>query len=310
MFAVIHRSAAAPGAGFLSVAGPPLVTRQLQWLRASGFEKVAIDIGADAHGAELRSLVSQQEALARNVIFVPTASLFPPGVIADSAGFPAHAPFLVVPDTVLGNADLAAFYRRAPERGVRVGRLAPPPAVEPFAPAEVHLITAATGPVTEEELPGWGARLETPGAVLRLACKALLGRLPRAEGTSRLLIHAAERAPGVWVARGALLQRGAEVNPPVLIGPQALVCAGARIGPGALIGARAIIERGTRLVNAVVEEETVVGEGLEVRDAIATPDGLASLEGTGPLLPLGDPLLLARRRLLSRAALRLLGLSR
>ncbi len=310
MFAVIHRSAATPGAGLLSVAGPPLVIRQLQWLRAASVERAAIDIGSDARGEELRRLVSRQAALARNVVFVPTASVLQPGVIADAAGFPAHAPFLVLPDTVLGNADLAAFYRRAPTRGVRVGRLAPPLAVEPFAPAEVHLVTATTGPVELEDLPGWGTHLETPGAALRLACKALLGRLPRPEGTSQLLIHAAEREPGVWVARGALLQRGVEVNPPVLIGPQALVCGGARIGPGAVIGARAIIERGATLVNAVVEEETVVGEGLEVRDAIATPEGLGALDGTGPVLPLGDPLLLARRRLLSRTALRLLGLSR
>jgi hypothetical protein len=310
MFAVIHRSAETASAGLLSVAGLPLVTRQLQWLCGAGFDKVAIDTGPGASGEELRSLVSRQGALARSVVFIPAASRLPPAAIADLAGFAPHAPFLALPDTVLGNADLGAFYRRAPDRGLRVGRLAPPPAVEPFAPAEVHLVTAATGPVEPENLPGWGTRLETPGAALRLACKALLGRLPRPEGTSSLLIHATERAPGVWVARGALLQRGAEVYPPVLIGPQALVCGGARIGPGALIGARAILERGSILVNAVVEEETVVGEGLEVRDAIATPEGITALDGTGPVLPLGNPLLLARRRLLSRAALRLLGLTR
>ncbi|NOK18551.1 hypothetical protein [Corallococcus carmarthensis] len=310
MFAVIQRSAATPGAGLLSVAGHPLITRQLQWLRGAGFEKVAIDIGSDARDEALRHVVSQQEALARNVVFVPTPSLLQPGVIADSAGFPADAPFLVLPDAVLGNADLAAFYRRAPDRGVRVGRLAPPPAVEPFAPAEVHLFTATTGPVELEDLPGWGTRLETTGAALRLACKALLGRLPQPEGTSSLLIHAAEREPGVWVARGARLQPGAEVSAPVLIGPGALVFSGARIGPGALIGPRSIIERGATIVNAVVEAETVVGEGLEVRGAIAAPGGLAPLDGTGPLLPLEDPLLLEQRWLLAQRVLRLLGLTR
>jgi hypothetical protein len=152
--------------------------------------------------------------------------------------------------------------------------------------------------VEVEQLAGWGASIETPGAALRLTCEALLGRLAPLEGhgAPALLLHASEYATGIWVARGGRIQKGARLIPPVLIGPYAIVCAGARVGPGALIGARAIIERGAVVEYAAVEGETVVGEGLSLQELVATPEGLAPLDAAGPVLPLGDPLLLTRRR--------------
>jgi hypothetical protein len=139
-----------------------------------------------------------------------------------------------------------------------------------------------------ESLPGWGTRVETPGMALRLACEALLGRLT-------LLLHAAETRPGVWVARGGRIDAGAELSPPVLIGAGARVCSRARVGPGALIGARALIEPRACIEQALVEDNTIVGEGLVVREHLATPGGLIPLrEGSG-MLPLREPLLVARR---------------
>jgi hypothetical protein len=177
-----------------------------------------------------------------------------------------------------------------------VGRLDPPRTGGPFSPAEVHLTSPIVGPVTVESLPGWGTLIDTPGTALQLACEALLGRLTRAGGISpSLLIHAAETRPGVWVARGGRIDDGAELSPPVLIGASARICSGARVGPGALIGARALIEPSACIEQALVENDTIIGEGLVVREHIATPRGLIPLKAGSDLLPLRDPLLVARR---------------
>ena len=98
------------------------------------------------------------------------------------------------------------------------------------------------------------------------------------------------------MARGGRIQRGASVRPPVLVGPGALVCGRAQIGPGAIIGARAIIEPGALVEESLVERDTVVGEGLQLRELLVTPGGVAPLDGDDPVMPLDDPLLLSHRR--------------
>jgi hypothetical protein len=297
MFAVIHRGTPPFGAGALPLAGPPLIIRQLQWLRCMGYERVALDIGQDERGERIRQLVTMQRALAHGVVFVHSSQALQPLALGQAAGFPSGVALLALPESVIGNADLGRFHRQAPSQGVRVGRLTPPPTAEALQPAEVHLVTPTAGPVEVEHLSGWGATLDTPGAALRLSREVLLGRLPPADGACPpLLIHAAEQAPGVWVARGGRIQPGAVVRPPVLIEADALVCSGATVGPGAFIGARAIIEEGAVIEQSFVESDTFVGEGLEVRESLASPEGLAPLDGDTPPRPLSDPLLLTRRQ--------------
>jgi hypothetical protein len=297
MLAVIHRDTPPRGSALLPIAGPPLILRQLQWLRDQGCERVAIDIGLGDQGEAVRRLVAEQEILARGVVFIPSAIPLPPLSLGAKAGFPAEVPLLALSESLIGGADLTRLYHRRPNRGVLLGRLAPLERGRANPPIEVRLLSPFAGPTHVEHLPGWGASIDTPGAAVRLACEALLGRLPWSEGArSPLLIHATEHAEGVWVARGGRIQRGARVYPPVLVGAGAIVWRGARIGPGALIGERAIIEPGALVEHALVESGTVVGEGLVVRGCVATPRGLTPLEGGAPEVVLGDPLLLARRR--------------
>jgi hypothetical protein len=313
MLAAILRSTSPRSPGVLPLAGPPLVIRQLQWLRGFGCEKVAIELSTDDRGEEVRRLVAAQHAMARSVVFVRTAEPLAPRLLVGQAGFPANLPFLALSESVIGNADLRRLYGRDPGRGARVGRLVPPKSGGPFRPAGVSLFSPVEGPAIVERLPGWGTVIDTPGAALRLAREALLGALPPMEGlpAPSLLIHAAEQAPGVWVARGGRIQKGAVVFPPVLVEADARVCSGARIGPGAIIGVRAIIESGAIIEHALVESDTVVGEGLAVRETVATPNGLSPLDDDAPVLSLRDPLLLARRpRPLLRAAARLRCFSR
>jgi hypothetical protein len=291
MLAVIHCDTPPSGAGALPLAGPPVVIRQLQWLHNLGSERVAIELGQDEQGEQVRRLVSAQKVLSRGVIFISPATPLSPRALGLAAGFPPEARWLALSESVVGNADLTRLFQGGSFQGARVGQLAPPKTGGPFSPAEVHLTSPIESPVMVESLPGWGTVVDTPGTALQLACEALLGRIP-------LLLHAAEAQPGVWVARGGRIDGGAELCPPVLIGAGARVCSGARVGPGALIGARALIEPRACIEQALVENETIVGEGLMVREHIATPRGLIPLKAGAALLPLWDPLLVGRRTLL------------
>jgi hypothetical protein len=296
MLAVIHRSTPPRSAATLALAGRPVIIRQLQWLHNLGRERVAIELGQDERSEQVRRLVTEQKVLSRGVVFVPAVTPLSPRALGHEAGFPAQARWLALPESVVGNADLTRLFRGKPVPGPLVGRIAPPQTGGPFAPAEVHLTSPIAGPVTVEPLPGWGAVIDTPGAALQLACEALLGRLT-------LLIHAAETRPGVWIARGGRVDDGAQLTPPVLIGPGARVCSGARVGPGALIGARAIIEPRACIEHALVENDTIVGEGLLVQEHLATPWGLIPLKAGSGTLPVREPLLVARRPALLPARL-------
>ena len=313
MLAVIYRRTRGQNPGALPLAGLPLILRQLYWLRESGCQRVAIDPGADEAGERVRQFVASHPALARTAVLVRAGERSEPRAIAAAAGFPAGAAILALSDSVIGHAHLEDLCRKGGDRGVLVGRLAPPSAGGAFPPAEVHLHAAAPGPILEEDLPGWGTLVETADTALRLTTKVLLGGLPRLETRSAppLLVPGSERSPGVWVSRGARIQPGAVLVAPVLIGPDALVCSGARVGPDAVIGARSIIESGTVVEHAIVESDTLVGEGLTLRRLLATPEGIAPLEGAEAVIPLDDPLLITRRRRFTlRVMTRLLKLPR
>jgi hypothetical protein len=107
-------------------------------------------------------------------------------------------------------------------------------------------------------------------------------------------IHAAERSPGVWVSRDALIEPGAELVAPVLIGVGAIVCAGARVGPRVCIGDRAVVEARTTLRDAIALAGTLIGEGLTLADSVIEPRGLV-VPSTGELREVRDPLVLTAR---------------
>ncbi|HEX8702702.1 MAG TPA: hypothetical protein VF815_27960, partial [Myxococcaceae bacterium] len=253
-----------------------------------GIERIAIELGRDALAEQVRHLVAEQKVLSRGVVFVSPATPLSTRALGLEAGFPASARWLAIPESVVGNADLTRLFRRDPTPGPLVGRMDPPKTGGPFPPAEVHLTSLSEGPITVESLPGWGTVIDSPSTALQLACEALLGRLP-------LLIHAGEIQPGVWVARGGRIDDGARLTPPVLIGAGARVCSEASVGPGAIIGARALIEPGACIEQALVENDTIVGEGLRVREHLVTPRGLIPLKAGSELIPLSNPRLVARR---------------
>ena len=296
MFAVIYQVPARPGVGMLSIAGRPLIERQLQWLRAVGCQKVALEIGTDPESSELACWLAEKEALGADVTLVLSSHPLGAADVAQRAGFPLGVPFLAVPADVLGDGDLTQLYRVANASGAW-GMTNPPEGTShPLEAGVVRLL----GPRREHpkivDGAGWTARIRSVREAMALGSAALMNRLPEQGGAHAwsIQIHASEIEPGIWVARGASVDPGAKLTAPVLIGTGAVVRSGAQVGPDAFIGDRAVIEADAVVADATVEPGTIVGEGVELRGCVASPWSITELSG-GESAPLEDSLLIAHR---------------
>jgi hypothetical protein len=312
MFAVIYQVPARPGAGMVRVAGRPLLERQLQWLRAAGCQRVAVEIGVDPESSALAAWLSEQEALGADVALVLAPRPLGPRDVAMRAGFPVGAPFIAVPSDVLGDGDLTLLFRSANPGGAWA-MTEPPEGVDaPLESGTVRLMKPGGEHPKIITGAGWTARVGTVREAMALGGAALLGKLPEVGGDHvwPIQIHASEVAPGIWVSRGAKVDPNASLVAPVLVGPNAIVRAGARVGPRAFIEERAVIEAGATVEDASVEAGTIVGEGLLLRSCVASPEGVTELSN-GMMAPLEDSLLIGRRsrRVEAMWPVRLLALS-
>ncbi|WP_437681791.1 hypothetical protein [Sorangium sp. So ce131] len=274
MYAIIQRVPESPDAGLFSIAGRPLVSRQLQWLRELQCRRVAMQIGTDAASMELAAWLTEHDALGADTALVLAGAALSPREIARRAGFPDGAPLVVLPATVLGGGDLAATLAAAPPRGASI-RLDPPEALAGRAEAGVVRVLGAGDVCEEEEVAGsgWGAVIRSQADALALSAAVLSGRISSdpADGPRAVIVHAAERSPGVWAGRGALIAQTAELTPPVFIGARAVVCAGARVGPAVIVGPQAVVESGAVVSHAVVHDGTIVGEGVSFSHVELSP---------------------------------------
>lgn len=91
---------------------------------------------------------------------------------------------------------------------------------------------------------------------------ALSGKIPAFVPPGR------EVSPGIWVSYESRIHRTARLHPPVYVGTQADVERDAELGPYAVIEQGALIGRGARIRNSLVLPMTLLGEGLEVDDAV------------------------------------------
>ncbi|WP_437960436.1 hypothetical protein WME76_12865 [Sorangium sp. So ce119] len=299
MYAIIERVAESPDAGLFSIAGRPLVSRQLQWLREIRCRRVAVQIGADAASMAVAAWLSEHDALGADVALVLAASPLSPRGVARRAGFPDDVPLVVVPATVLGGGDLAPMIAAAAPRGLSI-RLEPPAAVAGRVDAAVVRVLGAgdAGDARADEAvgPSWGALVRSQADALALSAAVLSGRISSdpADGPRAIIVHAAERSPGVWAGRGALISQTAELTPPVFVGARAVVCAGARVGPSVVIGREAVVESGAALSNAVVHDETIVGVGVSFSHVELAPHRAVRLSDRARL-DVDDPLVLGQR---------------
>jgi len=294
MFAVIHPSSPVPSVGMLPVAGRPLVTRQLQWLRAAGCERVAVALGRD--GAELRRWLSEHDALGRAVTLVDVGLPCDARAVARAAGFPADAPLLALPDDVLPFCDPARLFA-APGTASLLAALAPPAAlVGLLSGGVIGVLAPDDDRPTTVRLLGEAVRIASLAEAMAVGFAALSHALPplAGAGSAPFPVHAAEVAPGVWLARGAVIQRGAFIEAPVLLGPGAMVRAGARVGPRVCLGERAVVEAAVALRDALVQRGTIIGEELTAEHVVLGPSGIVDFR-TGARLRVDDPLVLASR---------------
>src|SRR5580704_11913832 len=106
MRVVIQRAPDLPGAGLFPIAGQPLIARQLQWMRALGYQDIAVEIGPDAASMEMARGLKEESALGVEVTLVMAGRHLTPREIARRAGFPEDAPVVALPSTVVGGGGL------------------------------------------------------------------------------------------------------------------------------------------------------------------------------------------------------------
>jgi hypothetical protein len=296
MHAVIHRVVGAPGAGLLPVAGRPLVARQLQWLRTLGCLRVAIEVGSDADSLEIARWLTEDDAIGAYVSLVLTGRPLTPRQIARRAGFLEDARLLAVPADVVCGSDLATALPHAGPLGLVV-QLDPPEALAALLEGgQLRIVGSADSAPRVVESAGWGLRVRSYAEALVLSMAALDGRIPsQAKDSVRtILIHAAERSPGVWASRGARIDPGAEIIPPVLLGARAIVRKGARVGPSVLLGAGVVVESGSTLTDVFARANTIVGEDQAFAHVVLAPHLIVDL-ATGERADVEDPLVLGSR---------------
>jgi hypothetical protein len=299
MWGVIRRVEIAGVSALEDIAGKPLVSRQLLWLRSMGCEKVVVEIGPGDDGIALLAYLDHFDALGADVVSI--LSPRPLGIdgLGARAGIGIDVPRVVIDSDVLGDTDATTLFSGLDgrDREARPGPPAPRAATgHAFAPGSVGVRRAGRD-AEEVGAEGWTVRLRDRADAFALTCGYLSGEL----GARELTLPGTAITPGIYMGRGAVIEAGAEVRGPVLIGPGAIVRSGARVGPFVVLGARAVVERGAVVEEAHVAPEVLVGEGLALRDVAVDASGIEPLTpGERTSIELGDALLLAPRELASQ----------
>ncbi len=283
------------------VAGRPLIVRQLQWLRDAGIDRVVIASPNETERQLVCGALADDAALARNVQWVEARHddrerlrvLFRPGV-----------PSFVLDADLIGGADLVQILARC-TRSSRVSLQSPGNWARELRllPSLDVIVDDAGGDALRCDLfdwtlgatthAGWGVRLRSEADGLLLSSAVLSRRTPAIgeANVSEVTVHAAERAPGVWVARGAHVEVGARLVGPVYVGADAYVCRGSQIGPATVLHRRAVVERSSTIIGSIVEEGVIVGEGVTLRAKQAARGAVFDLQS-------GRRVTIADRRLL------------
>jgi carbonic anhydrase/acetyltransferase-like protein (isoleucine patch superfamily) len=82
--------------------------------------------------------------------------------------------------------------------------------------------------------------------------------------TCKLRPEGKEIRPGIWVGKGARIDRNARLVAPVYVGARAQICPGAVVTRGSVVERHSIVGRGTVVENATILPYTRVGPGLEI----------------------------------------------
>lgn len=275
------------------IAGAPMLVRQLEWLRRLGCARIAVEIDPSHNAWKALFDALDEHPIGAGVERVISAEPLGPAGVAARAGF-GEAPYIAISTAVLGDCSLDALVELGPGHK---GMLRPMAGLEGCVGADVLLLDDAhPAVVAAVDVDGWGVVIRDRADANALGAKALARELPS------IVVHAHERSPGVWVARGAVLSDEATLRAPLFIGASAIVNDGATIGPDAVIGARAIIEPRATVASAIVEADTIVGEGVLLERC--TAQGATIVDwATNARATIDDPLIVAPREARSRSLL-------
>lgn len=295
MFCAIHRVSES-NVGALPVAGGSLLTRQLQWLRAVGFKRVAVEVTPGSEREATVAAVTRAVSVGLDVKLVESTdqARLPIRELAARAGHPDGEPFVALAENVLGNCNLRELLERTSPEGAIVQALdsTPPPDY-----AQLRIVGSSDHPVNVVRASGWLVRVNSRRDALDLTCAILTGQLKGSDsshGGWNVLVHAAEIEPGVWVSRHARVQPTAKLVAPVLIGPGAMVRSHAVVGPGVALGEGSVVSRHSQITKSCVDPETVIGENVVIENGVVMPHGVREFD-TETLVPVSDKLLLTKR---------------
>ncbi len=293
MRALIHQPRHGRRVSLLDVAGRPLIARQLQWLRAMG-ARIAVEI--DPHPAsQAVAEWLEENALGQDVELVLTPTAAGPRTAAARLGWGGR--FLAVPADVLCSFDPCDLFRAG--RGDQIGHL--PRAIADADRARVELVDLdAEGCPGHCMLPGAGVAITDEKVAFAATEMVLEGSF---RGPWSVPVHADERSPGVFVARGAVVAPEAELIAPVYVGAGAFVGEGARLGPAVVVGDRAVVAPYSLLRHARVEAETFVTSAVVAEDTIVSDDALRPIGVEAPVSRPRKPRVSLAARLLALALL-------
>jgi hypothetical protein len=298
MLAVIHRIADDRARAAQSIAGKPLVVRQLLALRAAGARRIALECSPSFRADEAATWLADA-GLASVVDLVPSKQPLGPDEVARRAGFAAGEPIAALRADALFSAELDEVHDLRPGEPRRLV-LPAPDACKTLSGAAITLAATfedlALVPARRYPSRGWAVAIRSHADALALTFAALDGRLASqsADRDTSMQVDAVEREPGVWIARGATVAQGAQLVGPVLVGPGAVVERGASVGPKAILERDVVIQRGATVVDAIVFSSTVVGEGVRIDDLGASSVGLVDLD-SGKCFELNDEAMLSPR---------------
>ncbi|HEY6881861.1 MAG TPA: hypothetical protein VI299_27725, partial [Polyangiales bacterium] len=186
--ALIYEVVGAIGAGALDVAGEPLLIRQLQWLRDQGIEDVVVELSVGHASDQRANLLLRGDPLTSGCTVVPSRHALGVDRLAERAGLDPGQLFVALPADTLVNGPLRLS--ESPK-----SLCYPPPPFAPHAPPRVLEMRsrASHAPANDVTGEGWALAIADLAAAHALSCAVLAGLV------TDILVHAAEKTPGVWL---------------------------------------------------------------------------------------------------------------